>query len=249
MFLQPIIITRDSFAADIVKQDYRTAIVFRKHEIEFCCGGRWPLSIICETKGLDLEDLIRELRTAIREIRISSFLPFEEWSVDFLTDYILHTHHRYLKDTLPHITAQLEKFIAEHLKKYPYLAEVKQLFDKLSSSMLPHLQQEEEILFPYIRQIAHAYQSKESYASLLVRTLRKPVEHIMQQEHDVLVSILSKLRSLTSNYTAPENGCTSHRVSFLMLQELDNDLMQHLYLENSILFPKAIKMEKELLQR
>jgi regulator of cell morphogenesis and NO signaling len=79
--------------------------------------------------------------------------------------------------------------------------------------------------------------------------LRKPVEEIMHQEHKILEKILFQFRKLTNNYTAPESSCTSHRLSFALLQELDDDLVQHTYLENEILFPRAIALEKELLQR
>lgn len=105
------------------------------------------------------------------------------------------------------------------------------------------------MIFPYIRQISHAYESKESYASLLVRTLRKPVEDLMHDEHNSIGKTLTQLRELTNNYTAPENACTSHRLAYSLIKELDDDLVQHIYLENDILFPKAISMEKELLER
>jgi regulator of cell morphogenesis and NO signaling len=111
----------------------------------------------------------------------------------------------------------------------------------------PHMKQEEEILFPYIRQIYHAWQHRESYARLLVRTLRKPVEEVMQKEHESTGASLHRMRELTNNYTAPPKACLTHKVTFAKLKELDADLVQHIHLENNILFPKAIAMEKELL--
>lgn len=244
-----IVIDENSCAADIVKQHYRTATVFRKYGLEFCCGGKWPLKMVCETKGLEVEDVLHDLKRASRVLSIPGTLPFDTWKVDFLTDYIVNIHHEYLRQSLPSVKEQLGKFVAEHLKKYPHLAEVESQIDFLDRTMIPHLQQEEEIIFPYIRQIAHAYDSKESYASLLVRTLRKPVEDIMHHEHEILEKTLHRLRLLTNDYTAPEAACTSHRLSYSLLKELDDDLVQHLYLENDILFPKAIAMEKELLER
>lgn len=242
-------ITGDSCAADIVKQYYRTASVFKKYEIEFCCGGKWPLKMVCESRGLSLDGLLQELQQASRNISIPANLPFGEWKVDFLTDYIVNVHHQYLRQSLPAISEQLKKFVEEHAKKYPRLPELEMQFGYLHRMLIPHLQQEEEIIFPYIRQISHAYESQESYASLLVRTLRKPVEDIMHQEHEVLDKVLNQFRTLTENYTPPEASCTSHRLSFAMLRELDDDLVQHVYLENQVLFPRAIAMEKELLQR
>jgi len=239
----------DSFASDIVKQDYRTAQVFHKLGIEFCCGVKWPLKMVCDLKGLDLDYVLAELENATRIIRVSSSIPFEEWGIDFLTEYIIKIHHNYLVISLPRIQFHLEKFVDEHKKKYPYLEEVGICFSNLYKVTIPHLQQEEEIIFPYIRHIAHAYHSKESYASLLVRTLRKPVDEIMQQEHEVVEKIFHQIRNLTNNYQPPESSCTSHQLSYSLLKELDDDFVQHIYLENEILFPRAIAMEKELLQR
>lgn len=247
MFIPSVSLDRDAFVTDLVKQDYRTALVFRKYGIEFCCTGRFPLSFVCDNLGLDLEQVLSELHSATRPRQTVASLPFEEWDIDFLTDYILNVHHRYLRDRLPAIAEQLEKFVVEHQRKYPELVELKERFHALNAQMLPHLQQEEDVLFPYVRQIAHAYADDEPYAGLLVRTLRKPVEAIMHQEHDTVMQTLARMRALTNNYTAPDAACISHRVTFSLLKELDNDLTQHLYLENKILFPRAIEMERQLL--
>lgn len=242
-------ITVDSSPADIVRKHYRTAAVFAEHEIEYCCGGKWPLGMVCETKGIDPGLLLEKLHSACRNIAVPGTLPFEEWKTDFLADYIVNVHHEYLRRSLPLIRTQLTKFVTEHVKKYPRLEELEKQFKQLQSTMIPHLLQEEDVIFPYIRQIAHAYKSQEEYASLLVRTLRKPVEDIMHHEHKLLEKTLFRFRELTDNYTPPEASCTSHRLSFSLLKELDDDLVQHVYLENEILFPRAIAMEKELLGR
>lgn len=249
MFLRPITIEKNSFVTDIVCEDYRTANVFRKYEIDFCCSGKWTLGSICDIKGLSFEVLKNELENSVRNIQLSNSTRFNDWNIDFLTEYIVNVHHQYLRNALPEIKEHLNHFVSDHAKKYPYLNEVFKQFNYLYKDMLPHLQQEEEILFPYIRQISHAYKSKESYASLLIRTLRKPVEEVMHQEHETISKMLQRLRELTYNYDPPDDACVSHKVVFALLKELDNDLVQHIYLENNILFPKAIMMEKELLQR
>jgi regulator of cell morphogenesis and NO signaling len=247
MFLSEINITKESFVANIVREDYRTARIFSKFQIDFCCGGNWALGSVCEMKGLDFDKIKAELEHSIRIIHLSNSIQFDKWSIDFLIDYIINVHHHYLRGTLAIIKDQLESFARHHLVKYPYLEEVQQQFDYLYKESFSHLDQEEKIIFPYILQIAHAYESKESYASLLVRTLRKPVENVMHHEHEFVSKVLFKLRELTNDYIPPGNACISHHVTLAYLKELDNDLVQHLYLENKILFPKAIAMEKELL--
>ncbi len=239
----------DQSVSDIVNADYRTADVFRKYGIEFCCGGKWPLSTICEIKNLQINIVREELEEATRTICLPNSLKFEDWDIDFLTDYIVNVHHQYLKKKLPETKDHLATFVNDHQEKFFYLPDLIEIFIELENYTLPHLQEEETIIFPYIRQISHAYHSKESYASLLVRTLRKPVENIMNHENESLNRLLRQMRQLTGHYTPPKNACTSHRVIFSKLKEIDNDLVQHLYLENDVLFPRAIAMEKELLER
>jgi len=242
-------INPDWSVSEIVNSDYRTAEVFRKYGIEFCCSGKWPMRMVCELKNLDLNIVSNELEGSVRTICLPNSLDFGEWSIDFLTDYIVNVHHQYLKRALPETKGNLARFVESHRDKFSYLPRLLEIFIGVSNYTLPHLQEEETIIFPYIRQISHAYLSKESYAALLVRTLRKPVENVMNHENESLNSLLSQMRQLTDDYTPPDRACTSHRVVFSKLLEIDNDMVQHLYLENEVLFPKAIAMEKELLAR
>lgn len=247
MFLKPFEISRKSLVADIVAKDYRTAEVFRKHGIGYCCGGKWPMEIACEMRGIDASAIQAELESAIRTINVSSLLDFADWDIDFLISYLINVHHRYLKKSLPETQKLLKEFAQEHIKKFPYLEDLERQFDLLIKQLMPSMEREEEVLFPYIRQIAHAHRHKESYAALLVRTLRKPVEETMFKGHETVTNIILSIRRLTSQYTTPENVCISHKVVIAKLKELDNDLMQHLYLEQSILFPRAMAIEREVL--
>jgi regulator of cell morphogenesis and NO signaling len=242
-------IDQNFLVSDIVNTDYRTADVFRKYGIDFCCGGKWPLKLVCETKNLDVAIIRTELENAVRTSSNYNTLTFDDWDIDFLTEYIVNVHHQYLRKALPQAKDYLVTFVGGHQRKFPYLRELLKVFTDLSKETLPHLQQEELIIFPYIRQIAHAYHSKESYAGLLVRTLRKPVENVMHHEHETVNAFLRDMRRITSDYKVPDGSCVSHKVTFMKLLEIDNDLIQHLHLENDILFPRAIQMEKELLER
>lgn len=247
MFLKTVEINNKSLVADIVAQDYRTVDVFRRHGIGYCCGGKWPLDIACEMQGVDAEKVRLELETATRTIQVSNRLDFTEWDVDFMIDYIINVHHRYLKVTLPETQQVLADFSKEHLKKFSWLADLELQFDLLIKQLMSAARQEEEVLFPYIRQIAHAHQSREPYAALLIRTLRKPVEDNMFKSHKTIAGIIMSIRDITNSYSTAENVCTSHKVVIAKLKELDIDISQHFYLEQSILFPRAIAIEKEVL--
>jgi len=248
MFSQVNKIETDSFVSDIVRYDYRTADLFRKYDIDFCCGGKWPLDAVCKNKNLETEAIIEELEKIVRQIPSNAALDFDSWDIDFLTDYILNVHHRYLEKALPDVKEQISKFLDGHLKNYPDLAILEVIINRFIKEIPPHMKMEEEIFFPYIKQIYHAHKHRESYARLLIRTLRKPLEEVMLKEHETTGSNLHQLRTATNNYTPPGNACITHKVTFAKLKELDKDLVQHIHLESNILFPKAIKMEQELLQ-
>ena len=201
MFLQPFKITRKSLVAEIVAKDYRTAIVFRKHGIGYCCGGKWPIDMACEMKGIDADKIHMELEAATRTIQVSTQLNFAEWDFDFLINYLINVHHGYLKKSLPETQQMLSDFTNEHKKKLPYLVELEQQFDLLIKQLLSSMQREEEVLFPYIRQIVHVYKNNEPCEDLLVRTMRKPIDEIMLKGHETVNDIIFSIRMLTNQYT------------------------------------------------
>jgi len=228
-------------------QDYRTADVFRKYNISYCCGGKIALQKACEIHKVEIETLKKDLNDAMRVIQVSSSINFNNWSVDFLVDYIINVHHSYLLINFPELTDTLKRFAEGHQTKYPYLGELMESFNYLYGELLPHLAQEEKVIFPYIKQIAHAQQRNEPYAGLLVRTLRKPIESMINEENCFVVKYLQHFRELTDNYTVPHYACITHKVALSKLKELDTDLVHHIHLENEIHFKRAIKIEKELL--
>lgn len=246
MFLQVMDINGESTVSEIVNSDYRTADVFRKYGIEYCCGARWPLSTVCVMNGVDQGKLIDDLRKATRPFHLPASIQFEKWSVDFITGYIVNVHHSYLSDTLPTLDDSLSHFVNEHSKKYPTLDKLQIQYTRLQKELFSHIRQEEDVVFPYMRQISRAHIDNDSLGSLLVRTLRKSITQIIQLEKEMFREYLSKLRQLTDNYNPPEKACTSHRVVYAKLKELDTDLAQHLYLQTEVLYPRIMVMEDEL---
>jgi regulator of cell morphogenesis and NO signaling len=121
------------------------------------------------------------------------------------------------------------------------------IFQELSAKLIAHNQREEESIFPYIKQIESTYRRKEVYGSLFIRTMRKSLDAILKEDHKKISELLIQLRQTTNNYRFTEKACTNHQVMYHKLRELDNDLTQHMHLENNILYPKAIEMEQELL--
>jgi regulator of cell morphogenesis and NO signaling len=233
--------------SDIVKLDYRTADVFKKYQLNYCCSGSVSLISACEAKGIDFELISNDLKEATRNLVLPNNLPFDEWKIDFLIDFISNIHHAYIYRAIPSLCSTLETFTQGHQTKYPALSRVLELFTKLTEILLLHNRHEDEIIFPYIKQIDSAYRRKEPYGNLFVRTLRKPL-HIIEKEHFQIQELLNDLRIETKQFTAPDKACLSYQVTIKKLEEAHNNLLQHKFLEHTILFPRAIAIEQKLLQ-
>ena len=238
----------DHTVDEIVKSDYRTADVFKKYGINYCCAGQVTLERICSEKKIDQDQVKEDLDMATRDIRIPNSLPLGEWKMDFLIEYIIHIHHHYIYQIIPSLGPMMQSFASGHSKKYPEILKVAALFDRLSALLLIHNRHEDEIIFPYIKQIDSAHRRKEAYGNLFVRTLRKPLS-IVENEHHQIQEWLDEICTLTNGFAYPEKACTNYQVLYRKLGEFYDNLKQHKFLESRILFPRAIAIEQQLLQK
>jgi regulator of cell morphogenesis and NO signaling len=238
---------REKTVADIVREDYRTADVFKKHNINFCCSGDISVAEACALQNIDHTVVENDIEEAKRRLHIPANVKFDEWKIDFLIDYIVNIHHAYLKESLPELEAKLLGFMDGHKKKYPALEKIYETFMQLSGELTFHNRHEEEVIFPYIKQVETTFRRKEIYGNLFVRTLRKPLNAV-EKEHAQISVLLDQLKSQANGYNFPEKACTNHQVIYHKLREFHDDMIQHKHLENNILFPKAIRLEQELLR-
>ena len=239
-------IALDQTVSELVKQDYRTAEVFKKWQLNFCCGGDISLQSICASKQLDVQQLTNELDAATKNISISSQIDRSKWEIDFLIDLIVHVHHNYIYEVLPGLKISLDAFALTHTRKFPELTRMTVLLDKLLKKITSQSRQEDETIFPYIRQIYAAYKRRESYGSLFVRTLRKPLQ-LAEKDQLEIDSWLQELKEMIANFTPTTNVCSSYQVQISKLQDLYDTLTQHRYLEQQYLFPRSIAIEQALL--
>lgn len=228
---------------EIVSEDYRTAGVFKKFGLDFCCGGGRTVSEACAKKGVDLKQLSQELTELDQSP--SPDHNYKDWSPGFLIDYIINNHHQYVRAKLPEISAYAQKVAKVHGKGRPALVKVRDVFLELQPVLLDHLEKEEQILFPYIKQMVAAVQEGSIPEKPEFNTVENPVS-MMEVEHDEAGAAMAKIQELTDNFTLPQEACATYRVLFQNLEAFQDDLHKHVHLENNILFPKALKLEKQL---
>lgn len=229
---------------EIATKDLRKAEIFKKYGLDFCCGGKKTIKQACEEKGLDVTKIENELQQADKN-PASRPLPYNDWSIDFLADYIVNTHHSYVKKQVHELGAYAVKIATVHGKQHAELLEIKALVDEVIEEMTSHMVKEENVLFPYIKLLVSVKNGQQSRESLTLNTVQNPIA-LMETEHEMVGKNMEQIRSLSKDYTLPEDACASYAVYYKMLEEFESDLFIHIHLENNILFKKALKLEKEV---
>ncbi|RYZ25851.1 MAG: iron-sulfur cluster repair di-iron protein [Chitinophagaceae bacterium] len=230
---------------EIAAKDLRKAEVFKKYGIDFCCGGKKTLKQVCKDKGVDIDVIEAELTKVGQESTTNTGHDFNRWQPDFLADYIYNQHHVYYYETEPVVTDLLAKVVARHGAHYPELNALAALYETLINELDSHFLKEEKVVFPFIKALMKAKVSGDFEALQSQPSLTEPIK-MMESEHEAAGDILDNIRHLTNHYKVPSGGCNSFQFLYKKLKELDEDLQQHIHLENNLLFPKALKIEKEL---
>lgn len=234
---------QEKSVGEIVAEDFRTAQVFEKYQIDFCCNGGDRLREVAAQKELDTQFLIREI-TKIQEDNTGEIANYESWPLDLLADYIVKTHHRYSDKKIQEIKPYLTKITNVHGDRHPELYEIKDTFDRISGEIAAHTKKEELIVFPFIKQMVQAEEKKEEFKNPAAKTAHDPI-NMLTHEHDNQGNAFKKMAKLSNNYTNPSDGCNTYRVTLGLLKEFQQDLHKHIHLENNILFPKALELEKK----
>ncbi|TAK43122.1 MAG: iron-sulfur cluster repair di-iron protein [Saprospiraceae bacterium] len=235
----------DKTVGSLVARNYKTSAVFAKHGIDFCCGGGRSLADACAKKNLDLEQVEGELAVALEQ-KQEGGADYNTWPLDLLAGYIVKTHHRYVAEKIPMLRTWLDKLCKVHGERHPELFQIHELFFNSADELEGHMQKEELVLFPVIRQMAQARQEGKPTERPHFGTVQNPIA-MMEHEHDLVGNWFKEIARLSGNYAPPADGCTTYRVGFATLKEFEEDLHKHIHLENNILFPRAIALEKELL--
>lgn len=217
---------------EIVAAQPEASAVFKRYNIDFCCGGNRPLAEAIKEQGLSEEELLKALEEAGRKAKEQvSKEDFRDMASSRLIEYIVGTHHSFLRRVLPETGELAEKILRAHGARHQELFRVHRLFNSLRTELEEHLIKEEELLFPLINE----YEAKPS------QKLLQDIRRVMQEtedEHEGAGGILKELRDITAQYTVPEDGCATYGLTYSKLSEIESDLFIHIHLENNILFKR-----------
>ena len=166
----------------------------------------------------------------------------ESLDLNLLVDYIMNTHHVFVKENIPLILQYTKKIAEIHGANHPELIQISRIFEGVANDMLGHLGKEEDALFPNIQKILAA--EKNNFEGVL-----EPVSWLiqgMETEHKFVGDEMQRIAKLSANFTPPADGCITYQITFKKLKEFEENLIQHVHLENDILFKGIIEVEKKM---
>lgn len=232
-------ITEETNVSAIVAENPRAAAVFERYGIDFCCGGNRPLGTVSRERGVAIADLLDALSSG--DATAGGPAPrFTTWSLSLLVDYIVENHHAWVRGATPILLEHTRKIAQVHGTRHPELVEIAVQFQTLAEDLELHMMKEEQVLFPYLKELVAAGATEASAGS------RSPVGGpiaMMMQEHEQAGGEMAGIRALSNDFTVPEDGCATYRACFQELKDFEHDLHQHVHLENNVLFPRALEME------
>ncbi|MDN5199750.1 iron-sulfur cluster repair di-iron protein [Fulvivirgaceae bacterium BMA10] len=232
---------QDKTVGEVVAENIKTAHIFKKHGIDFCCGGGTLIKDVCLKKNVDYAQIQQEI--ADLEKQVSEAENFNAWELDRLIDYIIDVHHEYVLDALPLLVDYSQRVASVHGHHYKETIEINKIIFALAEELNAHMGKEETVLFPYIKKLVTAWKNDIKVEVPHFGSVKNPVL-VMENEHETAGELLKQIAQLSNNYTLPAEACNTFRALYSILEEFEQDLHQHIHLENNILFPKAIALER-----
>lgn len=239
-------ITKNHLIGQVVRMNYTHAEVFKRHGIDFCCNGNRSIGEACEKAKLSLDQVLHELNTL--PTHSDTELDVSTWPLDLLVNYIVKKHHRYVEQKIGEIKPYLAKIVQVHGQQHPELSEINALFLASADELVQHMKKEELILFPFIENMVTAKVHGRPFTLPHFQSLENPIS-MMHHEHNTEGERFSQISALSTQYTPPSDACNTYRVTFALLREFEEDLHRHIHLENNVLFPEAITLERELFKK
>jgi regulator of cell morphogenesis and NO signaling len=239
--------TIDQTVREIAIGNPATVRVFESLGIDYCCGGKRPLGEACDRANVSVARVLELFADLKPEPNSSEEKRWADASFLELTEHIVARHHSYIRQEAPRLETLLAKVVSRHGDAHQELFSIRYLFSAMSQELFAHLLKEEQVLFPFLQKMEIAAGAGTPLPSACFGPIGVPIAQMLA-DHDGAGELTARIRALSANYEAPAGACPSYRGLYFGLQEFERDLHRHVHLENNILFPRALEMERILQQ-
>ena len=228
---------------EIAIENPATVRIFESLGIDYCCGGRRSLGEACDRARVSLPQALELIAKADPRNGSTEKDHWADASLADLIRQIVNRHHSFVRQEVARLEALCQKVVGRHGEAHPELASIQALFGALGQELFAHMMKEEHILFPYLERMEAAVPNNEPFPASCFGTIQMPIARMLA-DHDDAGELTAKIRSLANDFLAPEGACPSYLGLFHGLEEFERDLHRHIHLENNILFPRAVEMER-----
>ncbi len=229
--------------SQIVTENLKAAEILENHDIDFCCGGDKTLGEACWEKNVPVKSVEADLEKVMNDTD-SETTWIKSLDASELSDYIVKRHHSFIRENIPSLKKYLGKICEVHGENHPELFKVKEEFNKAAETLTDHLGEEEKTIFPVVHEMVQAKKENRSIHAPCFGIVSDPIRQ-MQEDHKQEGERFDRLAERTDNFKVPDDGCNTFRLTYERLKAFVSDLHKHIHLENNILFPEALQLEKE----
>lgn len=219
-------INKDSIVANIVTQQPLAADVFRQYGIDFCCGGNISIEEAVQNKKVDADTLLNKLNAL--PVSQPGGISVEYLDAPSLIQYIQSRFHQTIREEFKNLSPYVTKVAKVHGERFPYLLELQDLYRQFRDGMLEHMAEEDEQAFPKLIEISKGHEVEN--ADQIIQSL--------VDDHTETGQLLQSMRELTNDYQPPQEACTTWRLVYNRLENLERETHEHVHLENHVLFNK-----------
>jgi len=230
--------------SEIATENPHSVRVFETLGIDYCCGGKRTLSDACAGLNVPMERVLELLATVGQEAGDAESIGWNKAALSDLIAHIVTKHHGFVRQETPRLDALLTKVVSRHGTTHPEVRQIASLFEAVSQEMSTHMLKEEQVLFPHIERMELAARDHKQPPAAFFGSVKRPVAN-MVADHDDAGAVLAQMRELSTGYAPPSDACPTFRALYQGLEDYEHDLHRHVHLENNILFPRAIAMERE----
>ena len=220
-----------------------TVRVFESLGIDYCCGGHHSLKDACAAASVPVEEVLQRLTAAEPVAGPEDMNHWREATLHAITGHIVERHHGFVRRETPRLQGLLEKVRNRHDESHPELRAIEQMFNAMTEELRAHMLKEEQILFPHMQRLEAAVREGRPAPRPPFGTVANPIAKMMA-EHDNAGELLKQMRSAARGYTLPDGACPTYQALYRGLEEFEQDLHTHVHLENNILFPRAVELER-----
>src|SRR5690606_7142920 len=221
----------DASVADVALQYPQAVEVLDRYNLDYCCNGSILFTEACAQRNIVAENIWDEI--VGMPAGQHQTIDFTSWPTVQLMDFIRQHHHARIRQLIPQIQGLLETICSVHGDGNITVLAIRDDFEDLADDLTDHLQREEEEFFPTARSFAES-ENRDPKTADAIQTMMDSLEG----EHRAAGELVRSLRTMTITYTPPDYACPTFRLGYQLLREFDNDLTQHIHIENNVLFQR-----------